>query len=135
MSLNTSDGSVARGSRLFKKHCAQCHSVTESGQQGGNIGPTLWNICGRCSGIYEKLGAGGKSTIESTIVWTDSMLMNYMKNPRAVTSGSIAMNFTGIPKEENRKDILAYLHTLVWSRETTAMDESKKQPYGSVKYF
>ncbi len=131
-------GDISRGSRLFKKHCAQCHSIDKDSNQGGNIGPTLWNICGRCSGIYDKIGAGGKPTIDKTIVWTDSMLLEYMKNPRAVTSGSIAMNFTGIPKEQDRLDILAYLHTLIWPRNDSQdpqTNEREKQPYGKVVTF
>jgi cytochrome c len=105
--------SAVNGSKLFKKHCAQCHSIDPNGIKGNNIGPTLFNICGRCSGIYNKSGAGGKPTIESTIVWTDSNLLEYMKNPRLVTGPSITMNFTGINKHTDRLDILAYLHTLI----------------------
>jgi cytochrome c len=126
-------GDATKGSRLFKKHCAQCHSIAPDNNQGGNIGPTLWNICGRCSGIYNKIGAGGKPTIDNTIVWTDSMLLEYMKNPRALTAGSIAMNFSGIPKDQDRKDILAYLHTLIWTQQQHT--ENQQLPYGKVKYL
>ena len=119
-----------KGARLFKKHCAQCHSITPENNQGAIIGPTLWNICGRCSGIYNKVGAGGQPTIDKTIVWTDNMLLDYMKNPRAITSGSIAMNFPGIAKEEDRQHILDFLHTLVWT--TPESPSPQPPPYGKI---
>ncbi len=94
----------------------------------------MFNICGRCSGIYEKKGAGGRSTIDTTIVWTDSQLMEYMRNPRSLTSGSIAMNFTGVPKEQDRVDILHYLHTLTYPE--AAKPQPNKEPlFGKVTLY
>ena len=126
---------MSRGAKLFKKHCAQCHTSDPEGLKGVNIGPPLFNICGRCSGIYSHKGAGGKPMIESTIIWTDNQLLDYMKNPREFSgSSSIAMNFNGIPKAEDREEILKYLHTLKYSQDPAPL-HTQPAPYGKVRVY
>jgi cytochrome c len=127
-------GDTARGAKLFKKHCMQCHTVDAQAKVGVNIGPPLFNICGRCSGIYQHKGAGGKSTIESVIIWTDSQLLDYMLNPRSLSgNGSLTMNFPGIPKAQDRMDILHYLHTLKYPTPTDPPPTA--QPYGKISIY
>ena len=62
--------------------------------------------------------------------------MEYMRNPRSLTSGAIAMNFSGLPKEQDRADILAYLHTLKFPAAPEAKHQAViEQPYGKVKFY
>jgi len=129
-----SAGDAVRGAKLFKKHCMQCHTIDPQAKIGVNIGPPLFNICGRCSGIYQHKGAGGKSTMESVIVWTNSQLLDYMQNPRALTgNGSLTMNFPGIPKAQDRLDILQYLHTLKFPAPPDP--PTSPQPYGKIRIY
>jgi cytochrome c len=43
--------------------------------------------------------------------WTDEDLNQFLTNPKAFVPGT-AMGFAGIPKESERADVIAYLHTL-----------------------
>jgi len=117
-------GDLARGQKLFKKHCAQCHSVypdnriTRTGCT--QLGPTLFNVYGRASGeaeIQQKMLMGGRA---EGLVWTAGPLMNYMKNPRQAVNGNIQMNFRGIDDFQTRVDIIHYLRSLNWDNASVA---------------
>mmetsp|Transcript_7605 Transcript_7605/g.16348 ORF Transcript_7605/g.16348 Transcript_7605/m.16348 type:complete len:177 (+) Transcript_7605:45-575(+) len=118
-------GSVKRGAMLFKKHCAQCHSMYPDGRNGlgTSLGPTLFNVCGRVSG-EEIAGRARNGTFNSSladpdrkVVWTDAALMNYMRNPRQTAGGPVYMNFFGIKDVQTRVDIVVFLRTLNWTNE------------------
>jgi len=117
-------GDTKRGQKLFKKHCAQCHSVypdnriTRTGCT--QMGPTLFNVYGRASGeaeIQQKMLMGGRA---EGLVWNAGHLMNYMKNPRQAVNGNIQMNFRGIDDFQTRVDIAHYLQTLTWQNDEVA---------------
>jgi len=123
------NGDVERGRKLFKKHCAQCHSVhpdnriTRTGCT--QLGPTLFNVYGRASGeaeIQQKMLMGGRAT---GLVWNAGHLMNYMKNPRQAVNGNIQMNFRGIDDFQARVDIVHYLKTLDWENEEVTRAPSR----------
>jgi len=115
-------GDVTKGTKYFKKYCAQCHSVYIDNRptcQGTfPFGPTLFNVYGRASGeeviqnhqtkFYEK---------PEGIVWLDKQLMNYMKNPRQMNQGRVQMNFRGIADFQTRVDIVHFLKTLDWNND------------------
>jgi cytochrome c len=118
------EGSARRGEKMFKKHCAQCHSVYVDNRitrQGTTqLGPTLFGVYGRASGqmeIQQKVLMGGRA--EGT-VWTSGALMNYMKNPRQAVDSNIQMNFRGIDDFQTRVDIVHYLKTLDHSNKAVA---------------
>jgi len=117
-------GSAKRGQKLFKKHCAQCHSIyadNRTPRQGtSQIGPTLFNVYGRASGeaeIQQKMLMGGRA---EGLVWNAATLMNYMKNPRQVSQSNVQMNFRGIDDFKTRVDIIHYLKTLTWENKQLA---------------
>mmetsp|Transcript_14571 Transcript_14571/g.29560 ORF Transcript_14571/g.29560 Transcript_14571/m.29560 type:complete len:193 (-) Transcript_14571:241-819(-) len=117
-------GDVARGRKLFKKHCGQCHSIHPDNRivQSGafQLGPTLFNIYGRASGeaeIQQKQVMGGRA---EGLVWFAGPLMNYMKNPRQMTQQNVQMNFRGIDDFQTRVDIVHFLKTLNWDNEEIA---------------
>ena len=43
--------------------------------------------------------------------WTDDDLNKFVANPKGFIPGT-AMGFAGIPKDSERADVIAYLHTL-----------------------
>ena len=131
------EGDVKKGEKLFKKHCAQCHSIypdnriTRTGAT--QLGPTLFNVYGRASGeaeIQNKVLIGGRA---EGIVWTAAPLMNYMKNPRQTVQGNIQMNFRGIDDFQTRVDIVHYLKTLDWNNDKVAHPPEK--PSGYIPIF
>eukprot|EP00397_Hematodinium_sp_SG-2012_P059467 GEMP01076257.1.p2 GENE.GEMP01076257.1~~GEMP01076257.1.p2 ORF type:complete len:114 (+),score=11.91 GEMP01076257.1:338-679(+) len=54
------------------------------------------------------------------ILWTDSVLMNYMRNPKRFVGSPHQMNFRGIKDFQMRIDIIHYLHTLCWANKDLA---------------
>eukprot|EP00388_Colpodella_angusta_P040163 GDKK01049368.1.p1 GENE.GDKK01049368.1~~GDKK01049368.1.p1 ORF type:complete len:170 (-),score=44.83 GDKK01049368.1:239-718(-) len=114
--LPDGEGDAKRGQKLYKKHCAQCHSYypDNRGMTGSqSIGPTLWEICGRVCGATNIAGHVATSFAGKGIIWTDVNLMRYMKNPaQLVDYQYMGMNFTGVEDIQVRKDILAFLKTL-----------------------
>lgn len=96
---------VARGADLFETHCSDCHSV--SAKLANRKGPSLFGVVGRRSGIV----AGAKysaAMIAYSVVWNAQTLDGYLANPKGpVPAGS--MKFKGLPKAEDRADLIAYL--------------------------
>lgn len=102
---------ASKGAAIFKK-CEACHS----GEKGGpnKVGPDLWGVVDRP--IAEHAGfsysAGMKEFSKGgTEKWTYDHLYHFLKKPRDYVKGT-AMGFAGLPKEEDRADLLAYLQTL-----------------------
>uniref|UniRef100_A0A3B0MZP0 Cyctochrome C, putative n=1 Tax=Theileria annulata TaxID=5874 RepID=A0A3B0MZP0_THEAN len=121
------EGSAERGAKLFKKHCKQCHSMRPDNRQTGgfsSIGPTLFNVYGRTSGIQNLGGLNlmTHSMKSSGIVWDDANLMRfdfnsiktfrYMKNPQLFVNSKIGMNFVGLPRFQDRVDVVHFLRQL-----------------------
>ncbi|KOC65427.1 Cytochrome c [Habropoda laboriosa] len=101
-------GSASNGKMLFKKMCATCHTVNKDGPH--KMGPNLYGIVGRTCG-----SASGFMYTESMktkgVKWDENTLSEYLEFPRQFIPGT-RMVFTGIKKEQDRKDIIAYLVTL-----------------------
>jgi len=100
-----------KGAQIFKK-CEACHT----GEKGGpnKIGPDLWNIVDRpiaehegfsYSAALKKFSDGGKNK------WTYERLNHWLHDPRGYVSGT-AMTFPGVKEDQDRADVIAYLHTL-----------------------
>lgn len=74
-------GDAVRGARLFKKHCAQCHSIFPDGRHliAGNTswGPTLWNVYMRTAGVERTTSFNpiSQHITDAGIVWNDANLM------------------------------------------------------------
>mmetsp|Transcript_72584 Transcript_72584/g.222285 ORF Transcript_72584/g.222285 Transcript_72584/m.222285 type:complete len:180 (-) Transcript_72584:24-563(-) len=131
-------GSVKKGEKYFKKYCSQCHSIypdnriTRAGQT--SLGPTLFNIYGRASGMEEIQNKCADERVDG-VLWLAGPLMNYMKNPRALAQGRVQMNFRGIPDFQTRVDIVHYLKTLDWSNEHLANPPEKPSSLAPVRWF
>jgi cytochrome c len=98
---------VERGKATAKK-CASCHTFDKGGKNG--VGPNLWNVVMAAKGHAEGfaysqalLGTGGQ--------WTYEALDAFLANPKAYAPGT-KMSFAGIPRPDERADLIAYLRTL-----------------------
>ena len=97
-------GNAARGERVFNQQCKTCHSLEE----GPSLtGPTLHGMFGRKAGT----AAGFESSpemIKSGIVWDDTTLAEYSRDPKAKVPGT-KMVFNGIKQAGQLADLVAYL--------------------------
>jgi cytochrome c len=91
------------------KQCQVCHTLEKGGPN--RVGPNLWNIVesprGEDRGGFNFSAAmkkkGGK--------WTYEELNKFLSGPQAYIPGT-AMTFIGLPRDNQRADVIAYLRTL-----------------------
>ncbi len=93
------------GEQIFGK-CKSCHKI--DGQNA--TGPHLNGVVGRARGTVEgfKYSDGMASDHNP---WTPDELYAFLKSPKAYVAGT-KMGFAGLPKPEDRANVIAYLETL-----------------------
>lgn len=94
---------VDNGKKIFIK-CKACHSAEADKNM---VGPSLHGLLGRVSGSVKGYSYS-KANQESHITWNEDTLFKYLENPKAMVPGT-KMAFVGLPKAEDRKDLIAYL--------------------------
>lgn len=90
--------------------CAACHSFNAGGPN--RTGPNLWAIFN--APILHADSFGYSSAFrdkKGQITWNKETLNTFLENPKAYIPGT-KMSFSGISKEKDRADIIAYLETL-----------------------
>lgn len=97
-------GDAEKGKRLFNR-CRACHNLTAT--ERSRIGPNLDNLFGRQAGTKEGFKYS-KALQEVDFVWSEKQLNDWLAAPRTFLPGN-KMAFAGLSKEQDRKDILAYL--------------------------
>lgn len=102
---------VEQGAAVFKK-CQACHS----GEKGGpnKVGPDLWDIVERPVAAHEGFAysAGMKEFSKGGAEkWTYDNINHFITSPKKFVKGT-AMGFAGLPKDEDRANVIAYLRTL-----------------------
>ncbi|MCM2439229.1 cytochrome c family protein [Agrobacterium vitis] len=100
---------VKAGEAIFKK-CTACHSVDKGG--ANKVGPNLWGVVDRPVASHEGFAysAGMKDFSKgSSQHWTFENLNHFLTAPKKFVAGT-AMGFAGIPKEQDRANLLVYLH-------------------------
>lgn len=96
---------AAAGEKVFGK-CKACHKI-----DGTNAtGPHLNGVVGRQPGTAEGFGYSDAMKGQ-TDAWTPEHLYAFLKNPKEVVPGT-KMGFAGLPKPEDRANLIAYLSTL-----------------------
>jgi len=95
----------AAGEKVFKK-CAACHKVDGS----NGTGPHLNGVVGRARGSIEGFAySDGMASVKDA--WTPELIEVFLTNPKADVKGT-KMGFAGLPKIEDRANVIAYLATL-----------------------
>jgi cytochrome c len=97
---------VAKGETVAKK-CLTCH-VFEAGGEN-KVGPGLWSLIGRAAGTHEGF-AYSEAMKSSAKTWTYSELNRYLASPKTSVPGT-KMSFVGLPKAEDRANLIAWLRT------------------------
>lgn len=103
MTAQAQDADAAKGKQIFTR-CQACHSI-EAGTN--KVGPSLHGLVGRPSGSIE--GFNYSDAMKNAhLTWDEATLDKYLSGPRALVPGT-KMVFPGLPKEEDRLNVIAYL--------------------------
>lgn len=98
------DGDAAKGEKVFKK-CKTCHSL-EAGKN--KIGPSLAGVFGRTAAGAEGFKKYSDALKSSGVVWDEASIDSFLAKPKDFIPGN-KMKFAGLKKEDQRKDVIAYL--------------------------
>lgn len=96
---------AAAGEKVFAK-CKACHKVDGS----NGTGPYLNGVVGRAPGKVEGFGFSD-AMVAVTMEWTPEHLNEFLTNPKKSVPGT-KMGFAGLPKAEDRANVVAYLAAL-----------------------
>jgi cytochrome c len=99
--------SVEKGQAIAKQ-CQACHTFAKGGPN--RVGPNLWDVVGEARGEGRGFNFS-KAMKEKGGKWTFEELDKFLADPRGYISGT-AMTFAGIKNEQQRADVIDYLHTL-----------------------
>lgn len=106
-------GDVDKGARVAQA-CMACHSFAPGRHM---TGPSLARIWERKAGTVQGFGRYSEALKRADIVWNEKNLDAWLKNPAALVPGN-DMTFAGIPDEDARADLLAYLKAVSEGRVT-----------------
>lgn len=97
---------AAAGEAVFKK-CTACHSVEKDGAK--KTGPNLWGIVGaNVAHLADFKYSDAMANHGGT--WTPELLDAYLAKPKDAIPGN-KMSFAGLPKPEDRANLIAFLAT------------------------
>ncbi len=109
---DTQAGDASRGQIYFQQSCAICHTTTLG--PGNSVivkqGPSLVGIVGRRAGTGLSFNYT-KAMVESGITWDSATLDNFLTNPIQAIPGTLMP--MPVPDTDNRRNVIAYLATLV----------------------
>ena len=100
----SASGDATKGQRVFNR-CKACHNLTASNRT--RLGPNLDNLFSKKAGD----AAGYKysrAMRDAEFMWNEAMLNEWLTKPGAFLPGN-KMQFAGLRKEQDRKDLIAYL--------------------------
>lgn len=96
---------VAAGEKVFAK-CKSCHKL-----DGGNAtGPHVNGIVNKNKGISPDYSYSEALAALTAEVWSPENLDGFLENPKGYMPGT-KMAFAGLPKAEDRANLIAYLAT------------------------
>ena len=99
---------VEAGKAIFQKQCATCHTIDKGGPN--KVGPNQWDIVGRKKASHE--GFSYSSALQAKGgEWTYEDINHMIFKPQAFVRGT-KMAYAGMPKEQDRADLIAYLRTM-----------------------
>jgi len=97
---------AAAGEAVFKK-CGSCHKL--DGTDG--VGPHLNGVVGRNHGAAAGYAYSEAMAALSAEPWSPEALFAFLENPKKAMPGT-KMAFNGLPKPEDRANLIAYLATV-----------------------
>lgn len=92
------------GATVFNR-CKACHTDVEGGPH--RVGPNLWGIVGKDVASADGFNYSG-ALGDFGGVWTLERLNEFLADPRGTVPGT-RMAFPGVPIEEDRYAVIAYL--------------------------
>ena len=101
---------AAAGEAAFKK-CASCHTVDKGANK---VGPNLYDLVDRPIATHEGFSYSAAMTEFSqggTVLWTWDHLNEFLLAPKKHIPGT-AMGFAGLKKDDERANLIVYLHTM-----------------------
>lgn len=99
---------VEAGKAIYMKQCFTCHTIDKGGPN--KVGPNQWGVVGRKIASHE--GFSYSSALQAKDgVWTYENIDHMIFKPQAFVRGT-KMAFAGLPKEQDRADVIAYLRTM-----------------------
>jgi cytochrome c len=102
------DADVKHGEALYKQQCFTCHTIDKGGVN--KVGPNQWDVVGRKKASHE--GFSYSSALQAKGGdWSYEDINHMIFKPQAFVRGT-KMAFAGLPKEQDRADLIAYLRTM-----------------------
>jgi len=103
-------GDKTAGFAVYKKKCRVCHSNLKGKKK---VGPSLYGVVGRTPGTLAgyRYSTAMKAFGASGHIWNAQTLDKYLSGPRQYIP-KVKMIFKGLPSEQDRANIIAYLDSL-----------------------
>jgi cytochrome c len=98
----------AKGQEAIKP-CQACHDFTKGGPN--KIGPNLWDVVDRPVASHAGFEYSPSLKDLAKDKWTFELLNQFVDNPKSLAPKT-KMVFSGIKRDTQRADVLAYLRTL-----------------------
>lgn len=97
-------GNADKGRRVFNR-CKACHNLTAANRT--RLGPNLDALFGRKAGTASNYKYS-RALKDADFVWTEAHLNDWLTKPNTFLPGN-KMQFAGVRREQDRKDLIAYL--------------------------
>jgi cytochrome c len=97
-----------KGEQLVKV-CTQCHTFNKGGQN--KIGPNLWGVTEENMAAVPNYQFSTAMEAHKNEKWDADKLNQWLWKPQSLIKGT-KMTFAGMPKAEDRADVIAYLDSL-----------------------
>jgi cytochrome c2/sporulation protein YlmC with PRC-barrel domain len=105
---SSAEEAAEKGKKIAETQCSACHHFNKGG--GTLVGPDLYGVYG--TKIASVPGYSFSAALKKhTGDWTAAKLNEWLKSPSTFAPGTY-MTFPGLPSEQDRNDVIAYLKSL-----------------------